>query len=238
MTGRATSARPTSTSTAWSRATTGDNTVFDEDFDDAPDGPGQESAGARRLQTCATLEREMSGAERMGSRSPMGRRRSPTTSPTSRRSRSCTCATPTRCGCRRSRCSATTTSSSRTGSTCHAPARIPDPGCCEQNPGFAWNHGDDQPEIASTWQGWVGPECRTWASTASLWTDHTDAQPDAAVPARPEDDYTDDGRAITQIMTPAATPARDRGRPTPATTRCRPPTSSSTRRSASLAATA
>ena len=116
-------------------------------------------------------------------------------------------------------------------------APIPDPGCLKQNAGFAWNHGDDQPEIASTWQGWVGPDVQNLGVDASLWTDHPDARPTLLSLLGLSDDYTEDGRAIAQIMTPAATPARSR--PTrPTTTRCRPPTSSSTRRSASSGATA
>jgi hypothetical protein len=83
----------------------------------------------------------------------------------------------------------------------------PDPGCWKQNPGFAWNHGDDQPEIASTWQGWVGPDIQNLGVDASVWTDHPDARPTLLSLVGLSDDYTEDGRAISQIMTSGATPA-------------------------------
>ena len=83
----------------------------------------------------------------------------------------------------------------------------PDPGCFKQNPGFAWNHGDDQPDIASTWQGWVGPGVQNLGVDASLWTDHPDARSTLLTLLGLKDDYADDGRAISQIMTPAAAPA-------------------------------
>ncbi|HUA03035.1 MAG TPA: hypothetical protein VMB27_03965 [Solirubrobacteraceae bacterium] len=82
-----------------------------------------------------------------------------------------------------------------------------DPGCARQPGGFAWNHGDDQPDIASTWQGWVGPGIQNLGTTDSVWTDHTDAQPTILSLTGLSDDYTPDGRAISQIMTAAATPA-------------------------------
>ncbi len=82
-----------------------------------------------------------------------------------------------------------------------------DPGCAQQPGGFAWNHGDDQPSIASTWQGWVGPGIQNLGTTASVWTDHTDAQPTILSLTGLSDDYTPDGRAISQIMTTADTPS-------------------------------
>jgi len=83
----------------------------------------------------------------------------------------------------------------------------PDPGCWKQNAGFAWNHGDIQPEIASTWQGWVGPDIQNLGVDASVWTDHPDARPTLLALTGLSDDYTDDGRAISQIMTAGGTPA-------------------------------
>ena len=51
------------------------------------------------------------------------------------------------------------------------------------NPAFAWNHGDIQPEIATTWIGYVGPGVRNLGET-NVWTDHADVRPDDAEPAR------------------------------------------------------
>ncbi len=44
------------------------------------------------------------------------------------------------------------------------------PGCPAQDNGYAWNHGDIRPEIASTWQGWVGPGIKNLGETSSIWT--------------------------------------------------------------------
>jgi hypothetical protein len=74
------------------------------------------------------------------------------------------------------------------------------PGCPAEDGGFAWNHGDVQPEIASTWQGWVGPGIRNLGETGDIWTDHTDARPTMMTLLGLRDDYTWDGRAIEQIL--------------------------------------
>jgi len=47
-----------------------------------------------------------------------------------------------------------------------APACTDKAPCVTENPGFAWNHGDVQPEIVTTWLGMVGPGMSTGASTA------------------------------------------------------------------------
>src|SRR5262249_41290472 len=78
------------------------------------------------------------------------------------------------------------------------------PGCPAQGNGFAWNHGDEQPEIATTWQGWVGPGIRNLGQTSSIWTDHTDARPTLMSILGLRDDYDWDGRAISEITDPAA----------------------------------
>ena len=62
-------------------------------------------------------------------------------SPTRSRRRRCTWSTPIRTGRRRSRCSATPTSSSRPRT------RAPASTSLRRTPGFAWNHGDNQDEI-------------------------------------------------------------------------------------------
>jgi len=86
-------------------------------------------------------------------------------------------------------------------------ASSPIPGCPTQGQGFAWNHGDIQPEIASTWQGWVGPGVRDLGQTGSVWTDHTDVRPTLLALLGLHDDYAGDGAAIAQLFTPPALPA-------------------------------
>jgi hypothetical protein len=74
------------------------------------------------------------------------------------------------------------------------------PGCPVQSPGYAWNHGDIQPEIATTWQGWVGPGIKNLGETSSVWTDHSDARPTLMTVLGLHDDYSWDGAAIAQII--------------------------------------
>ena len=45
------------------------------------------------------------------------------------------------------------------------------------DPKFAWNHGDQQQEIANTWLGMVGPGVEANGIDKDTWTDHTDARP-------------------------------------------------------------
>jgi hypothetical protein len=81
-----------------------------------------------------------------------------------------------------------------------APVTDQGPGCPAQGAGFAWNHGDIQPQIATTWQGWVGPGIANLGQTSRIWTDHTDARPTLMTLLGLRDDYTWDGRAIEQIL--------------------------------------
>src|SRR5262249_40946624 len=46
--------------------------------------------------------------------------------------------------------------------------------CFTQGAGFAWNHGDIQPEITTTWAGMVGPGIQNLGVTGAIFTDHTD----------------------------------------------------------------
>jgi hypothetical protein len=80
------------------------------------------------------------------------------------------------------------------------------PDCSKQNPGYAWNHGDDQEAIASTWQGWVGPGVAHLGSDDSVWTDRTDVEPTLLTLTGLKSDYLSDGRPISQILSRQATP--------------------------------
>ncbi len=73
--------------------------------------------------------------------------------------------------------------------------------------GYAWNHGDIQPEIANTWIGYVGPGVKNLGQTASYWTDHTDMRPTVLALLGLSDDYVSDGRVVTQAVVPKALPA-------------------------------
>jgi hypothetical protein len=71
---------------------------------------------------------------------------------------------------------------------------------------FAWNHGDIQDEIASTWAGYVGPGIKNLGDDNNIWTDHTDHRPTLLTMLGLKDDYQTDGRAVTQIADENALP--------------------------------
>jgi hypothetical protein len=71
---------------------------------------------------------------------------------------------------------------------------------------FAWNHGDIQDEIASTWVGYVGPGVQN-LGTATPWTDHTDLRPTMLSLLGLRDDYRSDGRVTWEILDGSVLPA-------------------------------
>jgi hypothetical protein len=71
---------------------------------------------------------------------------------------------------------------------------------------FAWNHGDIQDEIASTWIGIVGPGVKN-SGDYTGWTDHTDVRPTMLSLLGLTDDYARDGRVVSQVLAPGAGPA-------------------------------
>jgi arylsulfatase A-like enzyme len=72
--------------------------------------------------------------------------------------------------------------------------------------GFAWNHGDIQPEIGNTWVGFVGPGIQKGGIDSSTWTDHTNLRPTILSLLGLKDDYVDDGRVLVEALTKQATP--------------------------------
>ena len=91
-------------------------------------------------------------------------------------------------------------------STCATPAAcasIP----ARSNQSFAWNHGDIQDEIASTWLGMVGPGVQNLGAYGGVWTDHTDWRPTMLSLLGLQDDYVNDGRVVTEILAASANPA-------------------------------
>ena len=101
------------------------------------------------------------------------------------------------------------------------------------NPAFAWNHGDIQPEIATTWLGFVGPGVRHLGRTQRhLDRPHGRAADDAGPPRPPR--HVSDRRPGDRRDLPH--PTRDRRRSIATSRRSSrwgPSTSSSTRRSGS-----
>jgi hypothetical protein len=72
---------------------------------------------------------------------------------------------------------------------------------------FAWNHGDIQDEIATTWVGYVGPGVDQAGVNGTTWSDHTDVRPTILELAGLKDDYTHDGRVISEALTGWAIPS-------------------------------
>ena len=92
------------------------------------------------------------------------------------------------------------------GGTCVTPAAcafIPP----RSNNSFAWNHGDIQDEIASTWIGLVGPGVDQAGVNSATWSDHTDVRPTILALLGLKDDYTQDGRLLSEALTGWAIPS-------------------------------
>jgi hypothetical protein len=83
--------------------------------------------------------------------------------------------------------------------------------CVSETPGFAWNHGDVQPQITTTWLGLVGPGVKSDGIDSQTWSDHTDIRPTVMLLTGLKDDYSHDGRALSEALTGAALPATIRG---------------------------
>jgi len=66
--------------------------------------------------------------------------------------------------------------------------------------GFAWNHGDIQPEIARTFIGVVGPGVQQLGATSAFFSDHVDVRPTLMFLVGLTDDYTHDGRVLSEIV--------------------------------------
>jgi hypothetical protein len=92
------------------------------------------------------------------------------------------------------------------GATCATPAAcafIP----ARTSQSFAWNHGDIQDEIASTWVGYVGQGVDQSGIDSATWSDHTDVRPTILELVGLQDDYVHDGRVISEILQGYAQPS-------------------------------
>jgi hypothetical protein len=76
------------------------------------------------------------------------------------------------------------------------------------SPGFAWNHGDVQQEIANTWVGFVGPGVAHRGVDSKTWTDHANLRPTIMALTGLKDDYIEDGRVLTEALTSSAVPSK------------------------------
>jgi hypothetical protein len=76
---------------------------------------------------------------------------------------------------------------------------------------FAWNHGGVQPEIATTWLGFVGPGLKNIGQDNATWSDHTDVRPTMLSLVGLQDSYVHDGRVLTETIEERVQPVRLRG---------------------------
>jgi hypothetical protein len=71
---------------------------------------------------------------------------------------------------------------------------------------FAWNQGDIQNEIATTWIGYVGQGVEIIGIDGKTWSDHTDARPTILNLVGLKDDYVHDRRVISEVVEDRALP--------------------------------
>jgi hypothetical protein len=71
---------------------------------------------------------------------------------------------------------------------------------------YAWNHGNIQQEIGTTWAGIVGPGVANDGVDATTWTDHVNLRPTINALLGLHDGYLDDGRVLVEALTTKATP--------------------------------
>ena len=79
--------------------------------------------------------------------------------------------------------------------------------CVKQAPGFAWNHGDFQPEITNTWFAMVGPGVAQAGVDNATFSDHTDVRPTMLTLLGLKDDYPHEGRALVEKFSSYAQPS-------------------------------
>jgi hypothetical protein len=80
------------------------------------------------------------------------------------------------------------------GNTCDSSAN-----CVVEAPAFAWNHGDIQPDIITTWLGMAGPGVRRLGVPRKVWSDHTDIRPTLLDLVGLQDDYVHDGLPLYEF---------------------------------------
>ena len=78
--------------------------------------------------------------------------------------------------------------------------------CVTELPSFAWNHGDVQSDISTTWLGMVGPGVQGRGVDRKTWSDHTDIRPTMMLLLGLQDDYAHDGRALVEDLRDNALP--------------------------------
>jgi hypothetical protein len=78
--------------------------------------------------------------------------------------------------------------------------------CVELDGGFAYNHGDFQKDIRTTWLGIVGPGVTNAGLTSAVWSDHTDVRPTILALTGIKSDYVHDGRVLFEFLNSTTLP--------------------------------
>ena len=91
------------------------------------------------------------------------------------------------------------------------PASNQTAGCPSVGVGFAWNHGDDNPNIGHTYVGYVGSTIQGLGTFGSVFVDHTDVVPTMLETVGLTPDYATDGDATAQVLSPQTLPAGVQG---------------------------
>jgi arylsulfatase A-like enzyme len=78
--------------------------------------------------------------------------------------------------------------------------------CFVEESGFAWNHGDFQNQITRTWLGMAGPGIEHLGRFDGIFSDHTDVRPTIMSLVGLTDDYSHDGRVLTEVIKQDALP--------------------------------
>jgi hypothetical protein len=94
-----------------------------------------------------------------------------------------------------------------TGSAACGTSTTPLTSCVTQTPGFAWNHGDVQPQITTTWLGLIGPGVDQTGVDNTTWSDHSDDRPTLLTLVGLKDDYPHEGRALVEKLSGWAQPS-------------------------------
>jgi hypothetical protein len=89
---------------------------------------------------------------------------------------------------------------SASGSTATCTPVLDAASCFVEGAGFAWNHGDFQPQITNTWLGMVGPGVQQLGEFGAIFSDHTDIRPTMIHLAGLTDDYAHDGRVLFEAL--------------------------------------
>ncbi len=79
-------------------------------------------------------------------------------------------------------------------------------GCTFFDSGFAWNHGDVQKQITTTWLGLVGPGITPIGIDSVTFTEHVDIRSTMLLVLGLKDDYVHEGNALAQYIEPWALP--------------------------------